>query len=237
MAIFPHLILEETIQVNDKTRIDATKSFISKTEAAVTLVEIEPESGSGFVTVGGPGVNKDWYLDWQYSGATRTVTVSCRITTNAAPVTVTKTIAVKTAADDKLLSNDDALVTYEHDVMRFVKDGRSSFLNFHRKARDLMVRWINDAGYRDDDGQPITVDALLVDVSEVKEWASCQALALIYYSISNTIGDVFDAKSGHYMSKVGELRNKAMMRLDLDGNTEIDDGEFVRMKSVPIYRR
>ena len=60
MAIFPHIELEDIVQVNDRTRLSAIKSFVSKDEAAVTLVEIEPESGSGFIDVTG-AKQADWF--------------------------------------------------------------------------------------------------------------------------------------------------------------------------------
>ena len=53
MAIFPNAELEEVVQVDDKTRLDARKSFVSKDEADVTLIEVEPEAGSGFIDVTG----------------------------------------------------------------------------------------------------------------------------------------------------------------------------------------
>jgi hypothetical protein len=237
MAIFPLLNLEDVIQVGDKTRLDASKSFISKDEAAVTLVEIEPEAGSGFVTVGNPGSSKDWYLDWLYQGATRTVTVTVRITTDASPVTFSKTLKVNSVADDMLLSSDQDLLYYEHDVLRYIKDGKSSFLNFHRAARDKILDYLNTAGFVDVNGNKITKDMLNVDSSEVREWSICQTLALIYFSVSNGVGDVFSLKSESYESRVKEARGKAILRLDLNSNDEIDDGEFIRLKSVPIFRR
>ncbi len=85
MAIFPNLKLEDIVQINDKTRLDASKSFTAD-EAAVTLVEIEPESAAGFIDIT-PTVatnSKQYFLDWSYSGTSRTVTVSVRITTDGA---------------------------------------------------------------------------------------------------------------------------------------------------------
>ena len=70
MGIFGNLHLEEKVQVNEKTRIDCTKSFISD-EAAISLVRIKPEDGGSFVTV-----TSDKYLDWAYETAgTKTATL------------------------------------------------------------------------------------------------------------------------------------------------------------------
>ena len=109
--IFPNLILENIVQENDKTRLDATKSFISKDEAAVTLVEIEPYTGAGYIDVTGTS-SKDWYLDWSYpTDGNKTVTV--RITTDGGPVSSSKTIWIIDSVDDNLFSYDQDLTAIE----------------------------------------------------------------------------------------------------------------------------
>ena len=49
--IFPVLELEKTVQLNDKTRLDGRKSYTTPEEAAISLVEIQPEAGQPFFTV------------------------------------------------------------------------------------------------------------------------------------------------------------------------------------------
>jgi hypothetical protein len=59
--IFPLVESEPIVQVSDKTRLSAVKSFKSNDEPAISLVEIEPESGSGFINVTGSPINsKNW---------------------------------------------------------------------------------------------------------------------------------------------------------------------------------
>jgi hypothetical protein len=228
MAIFPHLELEQTVQVNDKTRLSATKSFISKGESAITLVEIEPFTGSGFITVSGTGLTfKDWYLDWEYStDGNKTVTV--RITTAGAPVTESKTISVVTEADDKLFSKDSDLTVHESDVLQYVPVGKNSYLNVHRRSQGLILDYLDQKGYIDTNGNRLTKSAV-VDIQEVKEWSTFMTLKLIYQQLKKTPDDFFDSKMKTFESLELAARSRAALRLDLDGDAAIDDGEYLRL--------
>lgn len=223
MAIFGIIKTEPILQVNDKTRIDCTKSFVSKDEALITLVEIEPEAGSGFIDVTGTSY-KDWFLDWSYSGTTRVVTCTVRITTDGAPVTFESTIQINTALDDKLFSQDSDILGKRSDLLNWIKPGRSSFLNFHRQARDLILSRLDDEGKTDREGNRLTADAF-IDKMEVKEIAAYWTLALIFSDLSNAVGDVFERDANHYLGEVSKKWNRAFLRFDFDGDGELNDVE------------
>jgi hypothetical protein len=225
MAIFPNLELEDVVQVGDKTRLNSTKTFASKDEASITLVEIEPESGNGFIDVTGSGP-RDYFLDWEYSGISRTVTVSVRVTTDGLPVTTTKTIEVLTASDDGLYSDDQDLISLESDILKWVREGRNSFLDFHRKAQFLILDFLNDIGVRDVDSKRITKDDI-VDVLEVRKWSKYKTLALIFEDISNATDDVFAEKRRFYDSLAKSAFNKSVLRLDLNNDGVVEDSEGV----------
>jgi hypothetical protein len=233
--IFPNLQLEDVVQANDKTRLDATKSFISKDEAAITLVEVEAETGSGFIEVGAPGVAKDWYLDWEYA-TTGSKTVSCRITTDGAPTTKSFTLEVLSSVEDNLFSYDSDLTALEADVLRWVPAGRNSFKNYHRKAQRLIVAWLNENGHTDSAGLALTKDAI-VDIEEVRSWSAALTMQLIFRSISNDPLDTFSEKSKQYESMALTHRNRAVLRLDTDGDGEVSLGEGVRVNSLSMVRR
>lgn len=233
MAIFGNLILEETVQVDDKTRLDATTSFISKGEAAITLVRIEPEAAAGYITVTGTS-SKDYYLDWQYA-TDGTKTVSVEITTDGAPVVFTGTIEVLTAVDDKLFSDDQDLLSIEPDILKYVRPGRNSWLDFHRKAQYLILDHLNDLAFVDTNGDRLT-KAAIVDVDEVKKWSKYTTLALIYEDISNAVDDVFAQKRVFYESKASSARNKSGLRFDQDGDGIISAGEGARIHSTDLVR-
>jgi|CXWL01.1.fsa_nt_gi hypothetical protein len=232
--IFPNLILEDVVALNDKTRLDATKSFISKDNVAITLVEIEAETGSGFVTVGGPGNSKDWYLDWQYSAA-GTKTVSCRITAGGT-TTITSTLVVPTDTVDNLFSSDSDLTALDSDILKYIPSGRSSFKNVHRKAQRLILAWLDENGHTDTNGDRLTA-AAIINKEEVKSWSAALVLSLIYSGLSNQVGDIFGENAKQFASMAASHRSRLILRLDTSGDGVIAQGEGVNVISLDMVRR
>jgi hypothetical protein len=159
-------------------------------------------------------------------------------TTPSAPVVSTKTfdISVVTAATDKLFSNDDDLEVHEPEILKYVRQGRSTFLNVHRRARDLIIAHIDDNGWVDANGDKITLDAF-VDISEVKEWSTFISLRLIFEGMSNKIDDVFATTAKDYKSMELEARNRVVLRLDLDGDGTIETHEHLAVTSPRLVRQ
>lgn len=235
MAIFGVLDFDPVVQVDDKIRLKAVQSFVSKDEAAVTLVRIDPETTvEGFIDVTGTS-SDDWFLDWSYSGTSRSLTVTLEITTDGAPVTFTKDIQVNTVADDNLFSDDDGIFTHETELKDLVPDGKSSFTYVHRKAKQLILDWFNEKGYRDSNGQKLT-DAAFQDKEEVRRMSEMWTLALIYKDLSNSVDDKFDQKSALYKSRMMDATKRLMFKLDLDGDATINDGEFVLAETFRLSR-
>ncbi len=235
MAIFPKVRVDKVVQADDGLRLDATSTFVSKDEAAITLVEIEPESGNGFIDVTGTK-QKDWFLDWQYSGASRTVDVTVRVTTDGAPVTHTEQIQVVTAADDKLFSDDYDLLVKEEDIIKWLPDGRTSFKYKHRQAQTMIIEDFNERGVVDSDGEKLTKDAF-VDLEEVRQWSLNLTLSLIFKDNSNVVGDIYDLKANEYMSEALSHKHRAYFRLDIDGDGNISTGEKSPFKTVDLVRQ
>lgn len=235
MAIFPKLQLDRIVQIEDGTRLDSTATFISKDEAAITLVEIEPEAGSGFIDVTGTK-QKDWFLDWQYDGVSRTVDVTVRVTTDGAPVTFTSQMEVITAAEDKLFSDDYDLLVKEEDILKWLPDGRTSFKYKHRQVQTMIIEDFNERGVVDTDGEKLTKDAF-VEIDEVRQWALNMALSLIFQDNSNVVGDVYNLKAADYMSDALTHKHRAFFRLDLDGDGSISDGEKSPFRTVGLIRQ
>jgi len=234
--IFPILELEPIVQVNDKTRLIGLDSFVSKDESSITLVEIEPELGAGFIDVTGSS-SKDWYLDWAYSGTSRLVDVSLRITTDGSPVVLTKSLSVLTVSDDKLFCNDSDLKKRRHDILDYAPSGRSGFLNVCRQSRDLILTYLDEQGYTDNEGNKLTADSLL-DVSEVRDWSIALALKLIFEDLSNTPDDKFFELARVYESEVKTHRQRTYLRYDKNNDGTIDNNsEFDFMQTVNFKRR
>ena len=236
MAIFGNLRLEPTVQLDDKTRLDASSSFVSKDEAAITLVEIEPFSGSGFIDVTGTS-SRDWYLDWEYTGGvTRTETVSLRITTDGAPITVTTDIDVTNAADDLLFSQDSDLIRHEPDIMSWVVEGRNSYLDIHRRAQSLIIDHFDIQGWRKRDGSKVEKTDL-ADIQEVKEWSTFAVLKIIMEGRSNSTDDIFHEKALIYDSKMVAKRERVFIGYDFNNNGEIDPNEKnIRFNEITVTK-
>jgi len=229
MAIFGKLQLEKTVQVDDKTRLDATKSFDSDGNT-FTLVEIEPISGNGFVDV-----TNNKYLDWSYS-TDGTVTVSVRITTGSGgPDTFTKDIEVISEADDKLFSNDQDIMVYEPNILKWIKEGRNSFLDVHREAQIEIFKFLDNNGYHKIDGAPIT-KANISDIAEFADWSKFMVLKIIFEGLSNATDDIFHEKALRYKDREYTSRDRAIIRVDLDEDGNADVQENIDLRSITMNR-
>jgi hypothetical protein len=227
--IFPNLKLESIVQVDDKTRLDGQESYITNDEAAITLIEIEPETAAGFIDV-----TEDKYLDYQYA-TSGDKTVSIRITTDGAPTTITKQIVVISEVDDKLFSKDSDLVTHEPDILEYVREGRNSFLDVHRMAQTRIVAWLDEHRIWKTDNSKLTKDDL-TDLEEFSQWSKFLVLRYIYEGLSNATDDIFWEKRNRYMSLEEAARNRGALRLDRDGDGETDT-TLVNMRSLNLVRR
>jgi hypothetical protein len=231
--IFPNIETEDVIQVNDKIRISASKSFADKSEAAITDVEIEAEAAAGFISVFDAD-SDNWYLDWEYSTDGNKV-ISVRVTTDGAPITKTLTIVAISVVDDKLFSSDAELIANEADILKWVPPGRNTFLNVHRRAQELILAFLDKEGYTDSDGNRLT-KAAIIDIEEVNEWSKFMVLRLIFEGIKNQPDDVFSQKVQTYQSEEIFHRNRSILRLDSTGDGTASSGEQIRITSTRVVR-
>lgn len=231
-AIFGVLELEGVVQVGDKTRLSAVKSFVTKDSPNIVKVEIKPEGTGAYIDVTGSSY-VDWFLDWVYGGDTRDVTVSVKVTTviadpGAMPDPIvevsqefTKLIKVISVADDKLFSSDSDLAELEPDILKWVEDGRATWLRQHRASQEKILDWLNKAGVVDVHNNALTKDAI-VAIQEVRWWSRDWTLATIFSGISNAVGDVFFVKSAYYQKEADKGAQRAKLHLDLDGDGDAD---------------
>ena len=227
--IFPNLELESIVQVGDKTRLNAEKTFVSIDEANITLVEIEPEAGNGFIDV-----TSKLYLDWSFS-TSGDKTVSLRVTTDGSPELITKTLVIISEVDDKLFSADSDLMPYEPNILNWVRSGRNSFLDVHRASQDRIIKYLDENGYWDQEGNPLTKDAI-IDINEVNDWSKFMTLKLIFEGISNATDDIFHEKSLRYREAEFRARDRSVLRVDRNGDGEAEKDEEFDFKSIEILR-
>lgn len=226
--IFPVVSTESKVQIDDMTRIDATRSFISADEAAITLVEIEPEASSGYIDV-----TSSKYLDWAYATAGDKV-VSVRITTDGSPTTKTATVTVVTAAADLLFTSDQDIITHEPEVFRFLRPGRASFLDFHRKAQEKILDSLRQRNITNYDGTKITAGNIH-DQDDVKQWSKYLTISMIYESVQNEVEDIFAIKARDYMSLAKRASERATLELDKDEDGTADSN--LDLKVIRMVRR
>lgn len=227
--IFPVLKLESTLQIDDKTRLDATGSYVTNDEAAITSIEIEPHTGLGFIDV-----TIDKFLDYQYDTAGEK-TVSISITTDGLPTVKTKKINVITEASDSLFSTDEMLLPYESNILDWVRDGRITFKDVHREAQVRIVAWLDEHRIWDREGNKLT-KAAIVDVSEVRDWSKYWVLKTIFENMSNATDDVFAQKALKYSKLLEEARNRSAIRLDLNGDGVLETAPQ-ELRSMTLVRR
>jgi hypothetical protein len=236
--IFPNLEIEDVLQVNDKTRLNGTKSFISKDNVAVTLVRIKPEASGSFIDVTGaaPINSNNWFLDWQYATAGAKV-VEIEITAGSV-VTLTGTITVVSVVDDYLFSSDKDLVGYENAIMKWTPVGRNSWLNIHRKAQTLILDWLDSIRVWKQDGTRIAKADFLV-TNDVRQLSAYWALQLIFEDLSNKPDDVFKFKADTYSELVLQAKNRGRIQADFNDN-QVDDGvdeDSQDMRTFTMVRR
>jgi hypothetical protein len=239
--IFPYIESDKVVQVGDKFRISAVKSYTTKDESKVTLVEIQPEASAPFFVVGSyplpADVPKpaDWFLDYAYqSDNSKLVTV--RITTNAAPVLVTKNIESLTEAQDMLWSSDDDLTAHEPDILKWVPVGRNSFKNIHRKSQTHILEWLDATRVWRTDGSRIEKQDLKI-TSDVKELSTYLTLHFIFRGLQNTVDDVFAQKAKDYEILSEKTKGRGRIQADLNQNNTIEKSEQKDIRSLRMVRR
>ena len=237
--IFPLIEVEPMLQVADKTRISAIKSFKSIDEAAITLVEIEPEFLAGYIDITGSPINsKNWFLDWSYATA-GTKNITLRITTNGSPVTFVKSLTVITSADDKLWSTDSDLQFQEPDILNWIRPGRTTFLDIHRSSQRRILEWLDNLKIWDKDGEPFDKDDITLAIAEndLKRISTYWTLETIYGGLSNQPDDVFANKERQYKSSRKELcGDRSRIRADFNKDGIQQSGEQYQIKSIRLGR-
>jgi hypothetical protein len=219
--IFPHLDFEKIVQVNDKTRLDAGKTFLSPDSNPIQVLEIRPENSDIFYNV-----TTAKFLDWSYATDGEKV-VTLRITTGVnnltldTPVEFQYQLNVLSEEDDNLFSNDNDLVQYEDDILKYIRKGRNSFLDKHRAAQSFIISELDRRRIVNSDGTRITKDQIK-DIEEVREWSRFYTLYIIFRGISNAVDDIFGQKAMSYLKRSQEAQNFAVIRLDLNKDGDIN---------------
>lgn len=234
--IFPHCESDSIVQVNDKFRIDVTRSYVSKDEGPILKVEIEPHTGDGFIDVTGTDYS-DWYLDWQYTSDGDKI-ISVKVYTAISPdpevsVTSTYDVTCLLEADDKLFSKEQELKFHESDIMRYLPQGRNTWKYMIRQAQTMIFDWLYTNGNFNFDGTRIGKDSIVV-TDDLRDWSTFLTLRLIMMDMRKQAGDIFEQKMIAYEVKEQRAREKYIIRIDRnkDGVQDNFEGLEVQVKRL-----
>lgn len=150
--------------------------------------------------------------------------------------TTSKFVKLFSVEGDALFCTDQDLITWEPDIMKWVPRGRSSFLNICREAQDQIIYWLDKEGYTNVYQEKYDKFDI-VDISEVNEWAAFLTLSIIFWGISNKTDDVFLNKHFEYLKKSQEARDRAVLRIDIDEDGQVDVGEQVDVAYGTVVTR
>ena len=226
--MFALLKHEAKVQINDQTRLDASRSYASG-EAPIDSIEIDPDGVTGYIDVSTTG-----YLDWQYDSAGNK-TVSVRVDNGTTPVVKTHSLSVVTVATDNLFADDDMLSQYEPDILSYVRPGRNSYLDVHRRVQKLILDWLDSNRiWKNDKVRYVAAD--IIDIQDFKEWSALWALQLIYEGLSDKLDDKWMQKSLKYKSLAELASARGTFRLDRNADATIDEFETVDNVSKGLVR-
>ena len=225
-------LYQKKVQIDEKFRIDATKTFLHPGDANIQSITIEPEDGADTYTV-----TSDKYLDYAYSTTgTKTITVTLNHTGLGGSVTKTDTIEVVSEADENLFSEDADIIAHEPDILNYLPTYKADYKYVHRLAQDRIITILDERGITDTDGNRLTA-ADVKDTEECNDWSKFLALQYIFESLSNAIDDIFHEKSLRYREMVKQASNRAFLRFDYDGDGTLEDSERASAVTGRLYRR
>jgi hypothetical protein len=240
MALFPSLSIERVLQVEEKTRLDASLSFVTDDEE-ITDVLISPDNIT-FMSVFNGGDNEKWFLDWAYeSDGFKDASVRIVAVSGDKTKIYSSGINVLTEEIDALLSNDNDILPFEPKIMRYLPKGKNSFIYAHRKAQERIIAYLDEQRiWKDDNSRYGKLDLSTVTDPEFKDqfrqWSSFETLLIIFESFQVSTGDIFQEKKLDYTALRNSARTRSALRLDQNGDGELDITPY-DIRTTRLYRR
>lgn len=235
--IFFNVVTESIVQVDDMTRIDATKIQVTPDEGNITLVRISPDNGTTWFDVTSTNSDK-WFLDWAFS-ANAEQTIKVEVTTDSSVATEKDyTLTSISIEDDCLFSSDEDLEILEPEIKCYLKRGRCSFLDVHRMSKKIIMDWLQrQIQVKDCDGgvPRKLVDKDLFCKEEIKTWSIYQSLLIIFRGLSNQTDDVFRDKLNDYREEMNAARARAEVTVDVNQDGTADYKESLRTAVLTRY--
>lgn len=220
---------EVDVGITDKLTISASGSFSIVQNALWNQLGFKVSTGT--TLAGGSS-----YVGKRIRYLTKKIVASAN--SGGPSSTATKYVKLYSVDGDNLFSSDSDLVSDEPDILKWLPDGKNSFKNVHRRAQEIILSWLDEKGYTDVFYNKLSIDAI-VDSAEVTEWSKYLTLSLIFKGIRNAVDDIFGEKAKDYEVLSAKSRNRLVLRLDLDGDGDIDGSsqESVRVSTISSARR
>lgn len=156
--------------------------------------------------------------------------------TGAGTESITQTLKIRSERADRLFSSDDMLRKHEPDILKYIVAGRDSFKDQHRLAQTQIFDWMDKEGFVDIYSQKFTKhNAVIPD--EFRQWSKFLTLRLIYDGVSNKDDDIFFKKARQYEAKEKFYRDRAVLRLDIDGDDDAEISEQIDTGTATLFRR
>ena len=229
--IFINCIKEPLVQVNDKTRIDVSTSFVSGDGITDIAIEVD---GSGPISVFNEDQSK-WYLDWAFdSDGTKSIEVTA--TDGINNVVQTFEIEVISEGDDNLYSTDAQIFAIESELKRYIPDGKNSFKNIHREAQARILNFLDRKRIWNENGEPFNKTQVNL-FDELSRWSLYETLFIIYTDLFISVGDKFAEKVNQYKELRNYERERAAVRIDRDGNGFDPSKDIQELKSFRLIKR
>ena len=236
--LFPNLRFENTVQLEDMLRFDASKSFVSAGNP-ITDVEIRADLLDNFVSVFSTD-NREWFLDYAYTtSGEKTITV--RLTNIDGTQERDYTVTVLTEAEDALLSSDSDVYPYEPKLDNYLPAGKSSFKYAHRAAQAKILGYLDEKRiWKNNQDRYTKEDLVTVIGDEFREqfrlWSMFETLILIFESSQVSNSDIFQEKKNDYTVQRNQHRNRASLSLDSNNDGKVDEYK-TDIKSGVLVRR
>ena len=225
-------LYQKKVQIDEKFRIDCTRTFLHPGDANIQAITIQPEASGDTYTV-----TSDKYLDYAYDTAgTKTITVTLDHTGTDPDVVKTATIEVVTAASENLFSVDADIISHEPDILNYLPTYKADYRYVHRLAQDRILTSLDERGITDTDGNRM-VAADVIDIEECNDWSKFLALQYIMESLSNAVDDIFHEKALRYREMAKMASNRAFLRLDYDSDGTLESSERASANTGRLYRR
>lgn len=230
----------------DKFKISATDKFdilsVTGTSTSSLWNEIGfptiPDDNFTEPFVASDQTGKDNYTGEEVEDVNKQITLL--VTDSATPTpgteSITQTLKVRSERGDRLFSTDEELRSHEPDILEFIVAGRDSFKDYHRLAQTQIFDWMDKEGFVNVFNKKFTKTNAIIP-EEFRQWSKFLTLRLIFDGVSNKVDDIFFVKARQYGSKERFFRDRAVLRLDIDGNEKADLTEQIDAANATIFRR